>query len=79
MRGKISRVISADCSRPLPVSGLASIHLALGNIDQAIEGLEKAFQERDATLFWLRFSPGYEAHKNDPRIQDLLRRMHLAP
>jgi tetratricopeptide (TPR) repeat protein len=61
----------------VPAYGLALIHLALGNADQAIEALEKAFEERDPTLFWLRFSPGYEVIKNDPRIRDLLRRLNL--
>jgi tetratricopeptide (TPR) repeat protein len=62
---------------PVPSFSLAVLHLALGNTDQAIEALEKAFEEHDAMLFWVRFFPGYEALKNDPRVQDLLRRMKL--
>lgn len=77
VQGLLSELQKKMPHAPIPSFSLAVLHLALGNTDQAIERLQKAFEERDARLFWLRFFPGYEAVKNDPRVQDLLRRMKL--
>lgn len=62
-----------------PVQGwsLGMIHGALGETDKAFECLERAYEERDARIFWLRLLPGYDLIRDDPRCQDLLRRLHL--
>ena len=57
---------------------LALIYLELGQVDQALEWLEKA---RDDRSFWFLFCIGsalFEKVRSDPRFEDLLRRMHLA-
>ncbi len=55
----------------------AWVYLALGQRAEALEWLEKSCEERDAELYWLRFSPGYESVQDDPRVRDLLRRLNL--
>jgi len=62
---------------PLAAHGLAGVQLLLGDLERAIDTMEKAFEVRDATLFWMRFSPGYEVIRNHPRVQALLRKMNL--
>ncbi len=56
--------------------GSAIIHLGLGNRDQAMACLEKAYDERAFEV--LGFSgPLFDRLSGDPQFQDLLRRMRL--
>jgi adenylate cyclase len=56
----------------------AMMHAWLGEPDQAVEWLEKAYGEREPTLIYLRQSPDFESLHGDPRFSDLLRRIGLA-
>jgi TolB-like protein/Tfp pilus assembly protein PilF len=62
----------------LPVS---QAYLALGDKDSAFEVLEAAYEAHRATLPWISVhweaGGGFEAVYDDPRFQDLLRRMNL--
>ena len=51
----------------------------LGEKDQAFEWLERAYEEREALLMYLKGSPLFDPLRDDPRFQDLLRRMNLEP
>ena len=55
------------------------IHLALGSIDQVFQLLEQLYQERNDWLVWLKVSPELRSVRNDPRFQDLLRRIGFPP
>ena len=50
----------------------------LGELAQAFEWLEKAYQEGNAP-FSMKVDPSYDPLRDDPRFQDLLLRMNLAP
>jgi TolB-like protein/DNA-binding winged helix-turn-helix (wHTH) protein/Tfp pilus assembly protein PilF len=52
-------------------------YLALGEKDEALALLERAYQERDIQLQFLRVDPDYDDIRDDPRFQDLLRRIGL--
>ena len=54
------------------------IYFGLGEQDKAFECLDKAFEERSTQLFWIKVLPELDAVRDDPRFQDLLRRMNLA-
>jgi hypothetical protein len=58
---------------------LSPLYLCLGEVDKAFEFLEKAYQEHDSQLYWLRVVPFYGMLQSDPRYQDLLRRMNFPP
>ena len=51
----------------------------LGEKDQAFEWLEKQYEDRDGTLLFLNIQPFLVSLRDDPRFQDLLRRMNLEP
>ncbi len=53
----------------------AMIHLGLGEIDNAIDWLEKAFEERSGFLPFLKVEPMLDPLREDSRFQDLLRRV----
>jgi len=60
-------------------STFARIYAYLDEKDQAFEWLEKAYETRDGTLSSLKVNPYWDSLRDDPRFQDLLRRMNLEP
>ncbi|MBA3634744.1 MAG: tetratricopeptide repeat protein, partial [Acidobacteria bacterium] len=54
---------------------LAILYAALGDKEKAFASLEKAYTERDFQLTSLKVEPGYDPLRDDPRFQDLLRRV----
>jgi len=56
----------------------AMIYAGLGQRKQAFEWLERAYDERDPWLIWLKRDPVVEGLRSDPRFTNLLRRMGLA-
>lgn len=59
---------------------LAEIYSRLGNKDQALATLEKAYEQHDqSTLIWLNCDPFWDNLRSDPRYADLVRRMGLEP
>jgi TolB-like protein/DNA-binding winged helix-turn-helix (wHTH) protein/tetratricopeptide (TPR) repeat protein len=57
---------------------IARIDLALGRRDEAIAWLERGFEERAPKMVQIGVDPQYDALRDDPRFQDLLRRLDLA-
>jgi serine/threonine-protein kinase len=56
---------------------LASVHFALGQVEEGFEWLAKAFQDRCFDLISLRVDPRWQSLKNNPRFQDLFSRLGL--
>jgi len=57
----------------------AKIYAALDEKDQAFEWLDRAYEARESSLRTLKVSPQFDPLRDDPRFQDLLRRMNLEP
>jgi tetratricopeptide (TPR) repeat protein len=55
----------------------ALIHLGLGDHEQAFDWLEKAYVERAFGLMLLKLDQRYDPLRDDPRFDDLLRRIGL--
>ena len=49
----------------------------LGDKDQAFAWLEKAYEKHDGPLYLLKVSPWWDPLRDDPRFDDLLRRMNF--
>jgi len=56
---------------------MASLHLALGDKDEAMAWLERAYDDRDVRLVQAKVSPRFDPLRADPRFQDLVRRMNF--
>jgi eukaryotic-like serine/threonine-protein kinase len=56
---------------------IASAYIALGDKDQALGWLEKAYEVRTFYLTWLKVDPEFDSLHSEPRFQDLLRRVGL--
>jgi len=57
----------------------AMIHAALGEKEQALAALEQAYRERDGYLAWLKVDDAFDSLREEPRFQELLRRVGFAP
>jgi len=52
--------------------GLATLYLGLGLLDEALEGLAGAVEERTEGLIWLRVEPRWDPLRTHPRFIELL-------
>ena len=57
----------------------AIIYAHLDEKDQVFEQLEKAYEGHESGLPAIRTAPAFDPLRDDPRFQDLLRRMNLEP
>lgn len=55
--------------------GVALVHAGLGDKEQALAWLDKAFAERSHWLVWLRLDPRWKTLREDPRFAALVERM----
>lgn len=53
----------------------ALVNTGLGDVVSALESLERACEERDTHLLWLRVDPRFEVLRSDARSQALLRQL----
>jgi TolB-like protein/DNA-binding winged helix-turn-helix (wHTH) protein len=56
------------------LSGPALIYAGLGDKENAILYLQRAADQNDANLIWLRVEPAYDGLRSDTRFQNVLRR-----
>ena len=86
MAGRRSEALKTlDELRELSKRGIASPHsmaivyAGLGQKDQAFEWLEKAFEEHERILVFIKRPSAWDSLRSEPRFQDLLRRMNFPP
>lgn len=60
-----------------PAPALAGAYIALGDKEQAIHWLNQAYLEHSNAMTTLKVDPGCDLLRDDPRFQDLLRRVGL--
>ena len=69
------RLIAATADRH--GAGMALLYLALGNKDDAMVCLERAYDERQVSLVQAKVGPWFDPLRAEPRFQDLVRRMNF--
>ncbi len=57
---------------------MARVHAGLGNRDELIVWLERAYREGSLWLSWMNADPIYDDVRDDPRFQAILEGMGLA-
>ncbi len=75
-----ARTIAAELKKkPTPMNawGLAEIYAALGEKDEAFRWLEAGFKLRFSWMPWIEKEPAFAPLRDDPRFQELVRRMNL--
>jgi hypothetical protein len=58
---------------------IVRIHAGLGEKDEAFKWLQKACDERDPHVIWLKVDPTLESLRSDPRFTQILKDMGLPP
>lgn len=58
---------------------LAKVYAGLEEKDKAFEWLEKDYKDRSGDLPYVSWHPAFDSLRDDPRYEDLLRRMCLRP
>jgi tetratricopeptide (TPR) repeat protein len=53
----------------------ALIRIGLGEKEQALEWLEKSYEERSSTLVWLKVNPSFDTLRSDPKFINLIERV----
>jgi eukaryotic-like serine/threonine-protein kinase len=72
----ISEVIQNTDQKYLFYAHIASTYFALGDKDEALRWLEQAYKIKDPDLLYEMTNPQLDGVRNDPRIQELLRKMN---
>ena len=69
--------LNADSSRGAANSYRSAVALArLGEKDRAFASLDQSYESRSTELlYWLQGEPAFDSMRNDPRFQELLRRV----
>jgi len=63
----------------VPAMYIAAIYTALGEPDQSIRWIQKAFEERSDYMVYLRTEPSIDAFRSNPKFQNLLKLIASAP
>jgi len=65
--------------RPIQAAVIAGAYLGVGDKEQAMTWLERAYADHSSDLVSLKVNPSYDPLRSDPRFQRLLERVGLAP
>jgi TolB-like protein/DNA-binding winged helix-turn-helix (wHTH) protein/Tfp pilus assembly protein PilF len=74
--GKLEQINRRE---PVDPELMAWAYAGVGNKDQCLRWLEKAWAQHSNIVISLKVEPLYDILRSDPRFQDLLRRVHLSP
>jgi len=74
---KILSQLQASSDKYVSPHSVAFIYASLGELDQAFSWQEKAYEERDASLVWVKVAAESDALRADMRFVDLVRRMNF--
>ena len=59
--------------------GLALVYSALGDIDKALEMIEKSLEVHEIALLSIKVDPKLDAVRADPRFSELLKKLGVTP
>jgi tetratricopeptide (TPR) repeat protein len=76
VKANLDRVMATPASVPPPYV-ISSFYVRLGQNDEAIKWLEKAYEERDFRMIMITVSFEFDGLRSDPRFRDLVRRVGL--
>ena len=57
--------------------GVARRYVEAGDVEKAVDWLERAYEQRDPNMLYIGSLPFYDPLRSDPRFQDVVRRMNL--
>jgi len=73
-RRVLDQLIEKSRQQYVAADSIAAVYVALGEKDEALRWLERAFDEHSGSFYSYLFRPEFRALRSDPRFTDLLRR-----
>ncbi len=73
----LGELLERSRTRYLPSYWIALVYTGLGEVEQAVAWLERAYEERSSWLVWIKVEPRFDPLRSDPRFVSLLRRMRF--
>ncbi len=77
-RRELEKLEQLDRRQQLDPVNMLWAHLGVGDKEEALADLEKAYSEHFSILTTLKVEPAFDPLRSDPRFADLLRRVGLA-
>ena len=77
VKANLDRMMASPQAASVPPYFAATFYVKLGQNDEAIKLLEKAYEERDFRMIMLTVSYEFDPLRSDPRFRDLVRRVGL--
>jgi len=74
-QAELDGLLKLSKERYVPPYNIAMIYNALGENDETIQWLERGYREKEPRMVFLKVEPKWNNLRNDPRFQDLLRRV----
>ena len=78
-RGLLEELLKLSTQRHVSPGNIAQIYNGLGERDETFSWLERGFEQRDPKMVFLKVEPKWNNLRDDPRFQDLLRRVGFPP
>ena len=78
-RAELEGLLKLSTERYVSSYNIALIYNGLDERDKTLDWLERAYKERDPKMVFLKVEPKWNNLRDDPRFQDLVRRIGLAP
>ncbi len=73
----LNRLRALAQSRHVAAIYFAGVYTGLGDKDQALNWLQKAYEERSDYLVYIQLEPTFDPLHDDPRFRELVRRLNL--
>ena len=73
----LNQLLALEKTRYVPPSSLATVHAALGEVEPALDALDRAFLTRDTRLTFLKDDPRLDSLRKEPRFVALLHKLKL--
>ena len=64
--------MSQESSVGSPAFYLSMLYAQMGETDLAFEWLDKAYQDHEVEMVWLKVEPPFDPLRSDPRWQEML-------
>ncbi len=78
-RSVLEGLLKSSAERYVSSYSIALVYNGLGEHDEALSRLERAYAQRDQGTVFLKVEPKWNNLRSDPRFQDLQRRVGLTP
>jgi len=73
----LKRLLEISGRAYVPAYDIAVVYMGLGEVDQTLEWLNRAFEERSGFLIYIKCDRRFDGLRSDPRYEALLKRIGL--